>query len=331
MPSPTTQFDTRNIENDNTLLPFVSYIIPTYNAERYLRRCLDSIFMQDYPKDRYEVLIAEGGSTDNTTAIAQEYDTRLINNPKRIAEYGKFLAYEQSQGEIICLLDSDNIITTQDWLSKMIRPLLQEPRIIGVESNYLIAEDFSSVNTYANLLVIVDPLARMLAGRPIQVEQKHNYLIKHFSLNTSPVSGANGFLWRKDVISSFIEHESETLEEANMLNRISSKRQVSYANVPNVGIYHYYCASLSDYITKRKKIANKFLGRKSKGEQTWVDKGGSVKLLLSALFLVSIIGPMIEAVCMIIKTRRKEWLWHPLISALTIYVYIVAVIRQMKH
>jgi len=50
--------------------PKVSILIPTLNAESVLDECLRSIEMQDYPKDKIELIIADGGSKDKTLEIA---------------------------------------------------------------------------------------------------------------------------------------------------------------------------------------------------------------------------------------------------------------------
>ena len=52
-------------------MSLLSIIIPAYNAENYLPRCLDSIFMQDFTN--YEVIVINDGSTDRTAAILDSY------------------------------------------------------------------------------------------------------------------------------------------------------------------------------------------------------------------------------------------------------------------
>jgi glycosyltransferase involved in cell wall biosynthesis len=63
--------------------PFVSFIIPTYNSEKYLPLCLESIKKQDYPQDRYETFVIDGGSTDGTLSIAKKYKVKICKSPKR--------------------------------------------------------------------------------------------------------------------------------------------------------------------------------------------------------------------------------------------------------
>lgn len=59
--------------------PSISVIIPTYNSEKVLKSCLESIKGQDYPKERIEVIVVDGGSQDTTTKIAQSFGARVLN------------------------------------------------------------------------------------------------------------------------------------------------------------------------------------------------------------------------------------------------------------
>ena len=56
-------------------LPLISVILPTYNNDKVLFNCLDSIFKQDYKN--FEVLIIDGGSSDNTLKIAKQFNTKF--------------------------------------------------------------------------------------------------------------------------------------------------------------------------------------------------------------------------------------------------------------
>ena len=77
-------------------LPFVSFVIPTYNAQKYLDKCLVSIERQDYPRDRMETFVIDGGSNDETLSIAKKYDVKILKNPYRDAESGKSIGIQLS-------------------------------------------------------------------------------------------------------------------------------------------------------------------------------------------------------------------------------------------
>jgi GT2 family glycosyltransferase len=91
-------------------LPFVSVVIPVYNEERYIEACLNSVLEQDYPGDRYEVIVADGGSTDRTRAIVEAKaavhpNVRLLDNPQRTQASGLNLGILASRGDYVARQD----------------------------------------------------------------------------------------------------------------------------------------------------------------------------------------------------------------------------------
>jgi succinoglycan biosynthesis protein ExoA len=96
--------------HDPATLPLVSVVIPVYNEERYIEASLNSVLEQDYPRDRYEVIVADGGSTDRTRSIVEakaavHSNVRLIDNPGRTQASGLNLGILTSRGEYIARQD----------------------------------------------------------------------------------------------------------------------------------------------------------------------------------------------------------------------------------
>lgn len=90
--------------------PFVSVVIPVLNEERHVGRCLTSVAEQQYPHDRLEVIVADGGSTDRTREIVGDFCAthpyaRLIDNPRRVQAAGLNAAIRASRGEVIARID----------------------------------------------------------------------------------------------------------------------------------------------------------------------------------------------------------------------------------
>lgn len=301
--------------------PPVTFIITTYNSDKYFVDCLNGIFMQKYPKNKFDVIIIDGGSKDDTLNIAKKYDVKIENNPHRIAEYGKAVGIKKCTTEYFILLDSDNIITNEYWLLNMIYAMHNETNIIGVESKMTINTNMTLINKYCTLLRISDPLARMLCTPPRTVVHKKYYSLI-FQMPDKPyITGANGFLWNKTLVSKYWK-DTSIFEEANFVNYLRTKGYSTYAIPNNAYIYHYYANSLTDFVKKRKKIVSKVLWRYDRNiGSIWMRDTSNIKFVLSIIYLATFVGPFIESVYMIFKDRNFAWVVHPIAGVLTVSVY----------
>lgn len=93
-----------------TARPLVSIVMPAFNEEAYIEACVRSVQAQDYPRDRLEILIADGRSTDRTRELIAAMATvdpriRLIDNPARLQAPGLNALIREAKGEIIVRMD----------------------------------------------------------------------------------------------------------------------------------------------------------------------------------------------------------------------------------
>ena len=116
--------------------PTISVIIATFNSEKTIKLCLESVRSQLYPQEKITILLADGGSTDNTFRIVKQYDVKIISVPPKLqnAEYNKGIAVRKSKDELLLMIDHDNVLPHKMWLAKMVYPLLKEKDIVGVET-----------------------------------------------------------------------------------------------------------------------------------------------------------------------------------------------------
>lgn len=93
----------------------ISVIIPVYNTEQYLSRCLDSVIASDYRN--LEVICIDDGSTDNSLMVLREYATKddrikVVDVPNGGVSKARNIGLDQANGEYITFIDSD------DWIHK---------------------------------------------------------------------------------------------------------------------------------------------------------------------------------------------------------------------
>lgn len=99
-------------------LPKISIIIPTLNEEKNLPRLLSSLHLLDYPQKNLEIIIVDGGSTDQTVVIAQKFGARVLNNPLKIRGAGCKIGIEKARHSLVAFTDADCVVP-KNWLSKL--------------------------------------------------------------------------------------------------------------------------------------------------------------------------------------------------------------------
>ncbi len=154
--------------------PLVSILMPNYNYGKYIGEAIESVLQQTY--SNWELIICDDGSTDNSCEIVQRYQSKEPRIKLIIKENGGVAsalnkAYENSYGEIICLLDAD------DWFSpyklEKVVYCFQQNRSAGICMNQVIrvsAQKHQLYTPYPQKMDIgwVAPLAIQQGGRTNQ-------------------------------------------------------------------------------------------------------------------------------------------------------------------
>ncbi len=109
--------------------PLVSVIIPTFNSERFLEKCLSSLKRQTY--ERLEIIVVDDESTDSTIGIAERYGCKIIKNPKVGRAAAKNEGVRHSFGEYLVFVDSDMELTP-NVVSECIDLVESESHVGGV-------------------------------------------------------------------------------------------------------------------------------------------------------------------------------------------------------
>ncbi|MBR9698998.1 glycosyltransferase [Candidatus Woesearchaeota archaeon] len=105
--------------------PAVTIMIPAYNEEKNIKKCLDSVFGSGYPKEKMEVLVIDDGSTDKTREIASKYDITLLKQDHKGKSEAMNLATKHAKHDFLLTIDADSILE-KDCITLMVRPLLDE-------------------------------------------------------------------------------------------------------------------------------------------------------------------------------------------------------------
>ena len=123
--------------------PKISVIVPFYNAERYLKQCLDSLQKQTYAN--FEVWLINDGSIDQSYQIAAEYvktDERfsLITQSNAGLATARNVGLQKMSGEYVTFVDGDDFVS-ENYLAKMIRVAEVENADLVISSYYRYSDD----------------------------------------------------------------------------------------------------------------------------------------------------------------------------------------------
>jgi len=127
--------------------PFISIIIPCRNEQRFIRRTIEMLQRQNYPKNKMEIIVVDGQSTDSTPQIIQQLqkeDTRIrfFQNPEKLSSAARNIGAKEARGDIITYIDAhvyidnnDLLAATAELLDKHKLHVLSRPQLLDTPDN----------------------------------------------------------------------------------------------------------------------------------------------------------------------------------------------------
>jgi glycosyltransferase involved in cell wall biosynthesis len=108
-------------------LPFCSVVIPAFNEEQDIEASLSSLAHQSYPRDRYEIIVVDNGSTDRTLEIASAYADLVLRKPDGNVGAIRNFGIANASGAVIICTDADCVVPP-DWVGTGVDLLIKNPK-----------------------------------------------------------------------------------------------------------------------------------------------------------------------------------------------------------
>jgi len=142
-------------------------IVPVFNAEGTIGELLDSLMKVDYDRDKLEIILVDGGSTDRTREIIQSYPVKLIVEKKRGLNLARNIGVKKSSGEIILFTDSDCVVP-KDWIKRVVKNFRDKE--IGCVGGSVFRYEENFLSRYADESVL--PVLRRFKRRKVLEDVK---------------------------------------------------------------------------------------------------------------------------------------------------------------
>lgn len=322
------------------MFPEISIIIPTLNAEKVLEKCLSSIVCQNYPKENIEIIIADGGSTDDTVKIARIYKARVLKNVLKTGEAGKAVGARKAKGELLAFIDSDNILPGKKWLMRMVEPFKDSEILASEPIKYSHRKSDPWLTRYFALLGMNDPICLFLGnydrdciltgkwtGLDIHFEDKGRFLKVRLEKEPVPTIGANGFLVRKSALK--MTKLGDYLFDIDVLISLMNRLKVVYVGKVKAGIVHTFVEdSPRKFFRKQwRRINDMSFHRSLKNRETDWQRLFLLKIIWFQIQCLLIFPILIQTIKGYIKSKDIAFLFHPLACYSTWFIYLYGWVR----
>lgn len=318
--------------------PGVSVVIPTLNAERYLDECLAALSAQDYDGE-VEILLVDAGSTDRTLEIARRHGVDwVLDNPLRTGEAGKAVGVHAASHELICSVDSDNIVVGDDWLTRMVAPF-DDPEVVSSEAlrwHYRRKDHF--INRYQALTGINDPMALFVGNYdrysyltdrwtdlPYESEPRDGWEKVRLHPEHVPTMGANGYIVRRRAFD--VVPVGEYLFDVDFVHDLVAAGERTIARV-DVAVRHYFCDSTRRFYTKTRRRTDDFFYFSSRGERSYPWTSRRLRGVVRFVAATVLVFPLLVQV---VRGWRRmpdpAWLFHVPACWITLIVYGSGTVR----
>lgn len=129
------------------LMPVFSIIICTYNGSKKITRCLKSIFAQNYNQKKFEVIVVDDGSTDNTHNIISNFSITILTHKENMGiASSRKTGLAKAKGIFTVCIDDDCEVNKDYLLS--IETKYKDKNVMGVAANLIIPKKSSIINRY---------------------------------------------------------------------------------------------------------------------------------------------------------------------------------------
>jgi glycosyltransferase involved in cell wall biosynthesis len=199
--------------------PSVSVIVPVYNGEATIERCIESLVDQDYPRQRYEIIVVDNNSTDGTVEIVRRYPVLLLEERRPGPGAARNRGLAQARGEIIAFTDADCYAEAR-WLKELVKPFV-DPMVGGVGGAIKSASRATAVERYSD-------------DRPVL---KHHLSDPPFLpfLTTANAAFRNNII---DAVGGFDESFTKASEDVDLSWRIQLEAPCKFVSASKAVVYH---------------------------------------------------------------------------------------------
>lgn len=291
------KIDEEEFDHVITNFPTITVAVPCWNEEKTLPGTLDSLIALDYPKDKMRIIVVNDGSTDNTLAIAQEYEARYPGLIQAVDKEngGKHtavnLALKQTTTDLFGCLDADSFVAPHT-LKTIVAYFERDKSIMAVTPCIHIKRPKTFIQRMQAVEYLVGVFTRKMFG----------------TLDAIQVTPGPFSIFRKEVYDVIGEYKKAHNTEDFEITLRMHKHQLKIANSHKALVYTVGPATAKGFLHQRVRWARGFLENSIDYKELFFKKkyGNFGMFTLPFAFMFVFYG--LYAALFATYTIIKEWL-----------------------
>lgn len=318
----------------------ISVVICTYNSPNLIEKCVNSILSQKGLDEKVEILFLDGGSDRETLELLKNFSRikdkifsmRVIENKNKVAEgkyNGKWLRFNESEGDIVGFIDQDNELIREDVFKKIRYLMRKEKDCFGFAHRLCLDQNENWVNR-AISLIGTDPI---LAYRSLDYLssigkvkglQKDGYRIVEIPSEETIITGGNCFFYNRSDLEK-IGGYTQDVENIYLLNRIGRNKIIL---LDESTTNHRAISGLLSFFVKKKGYGKGYSSKKKEFSyfpKTALERRSFIINFCKILFVFPLIA---EKFFLSIKHKKIEHFFTLPLYYLSFFAYSIGFVEN---
>lgn len=228
----------QNLRDDTNKLTKVSIVIPAYNEGNNIRVCVNSLKVQNFPKDDYEIVVVDNNSTDNTLELIKNLNITYTVEYKKGPAAAKNAGIKMATGNIIAFVDGD-CVADRNWLKEIVTGFKDSNT--GCVAGEIMAMERENMSLLEQFLIKKGHLSQ-------KQHMEHSFL---------PFAATANAAYRKEVFDKigFFDEDLFVGEDADLSWRMQLFTRYKLIYIPNAIIFHPYESSPKGLFRQKRRHA----------------------------------------------------------------------------